>query len=86
MKANRYVCSSFLQNSIALISCADNKTDAALPPSYLAPQLYPVSLMAFLAYVVYILFVSPLTGVPGPFGASLSRLWLIQHPGAMRPG
>jgi hypothetical protein len=68
------------------MSYADSKTDAALPPSCLAPQLYPVSLMAFLAYVVYVLFVSPLTGVPGPFGASLSRLWLIQHSGAIRPG
>ncbi len=49
------------------------------PPSYLAPQLYLVPLAAFLAYVVYIRFFSPLAGIPGPFSASLSRLWLIQH-------
>lgn len=34
---------------------------------------------ALLLYVVYIRFLSPLAGVPGPFPASLSRLWLAQQ-------
>jgi hypothetical protein len=53
--------------------------DVAVTPSYLALQLYIVPLAAFLAYVVYIRFFSPLAGIPGPWSASLSRLWLIQH-------
>jgi hypothetical protein len=53
--------------------------DAILPSSYLVPQLYFVPFAAFLAYVVYIRLFSPLAGIPGPFSASLSRLWLIQH-------
>lgn len=30
-------------------------------------------------YVVYCRFWSPLAGIPGPFAASLSRLWLVQQ-------
>jgi len=32
-----------------------------------------------LAYVVYQRFFSPLSGIPGPFEASLSRLWMTKH-------
>ena len=39
--------------------------------------LLPISLAV--SYVVYIRFFSPLAGVPGPFLASLSRMWLAQR-------
>ena len=32
-----------------------------------------------LGYVFYQRFISPLAKVPGPLGASLSRLWLVKH-------
>lgn len=32
-----------------------------------------------LLYVIYIQYVSPLAGIPGPFWASLSRFWLAYH-------
>lgn len=35
--------------------------------------------LLFLSYVVYLRFLSPLSSIPGPFSASLSRLWLLKH-------
>ena len=34
---------------------------------------------ALTAYVVYQRFINPLSSVPGPFWASLSRLWITKH-------
>lgn len=31
------------------------------------------------AYVLYFRFAHPLASIPGPFAASLSRLWLVKH-------
>lgn len=33
----------------------------------------------FVSYVIYLRFLSPLSSIPGPFLASLSRLWLLKH-------
>ena len=31
------------------------------------------------AYIVYQLYFSPIAKFPGPFAASISRLWLVRH-------
>lgn len=35
--------------------------------------------VALVAYVIYQRFLHPLASIPGPFAASLSRLWLAKH-------
>jgi len=40
---------------------------------YLAPAI------ALLAYVLYQRLLSPLAKIPGPFWASVSRLWITKH-------
>lgn len=37
------------------------------------------ALLLFATYVAYERFWSPLSGLPGPFSASISKLWLIKH-------
>ena len=49
---------------------------ASWPTTYLFITL-PVLL--FLSYVVYLHFLSPTSSIPGPFFASISRLWLLKH-------
>lgn len=39
--------------------------------------LGPALLLTF--YLLYTRFLSPLSSIPGPFPASLSRLWLLKH-------
>lgn len=55
-----------------------------LPPQASWPTMYilislltPVLLS--LSYVIYLRVLSPLSSIPGPFFASLSRLWLLKH-------
>jgi hypothetical protein len=44
------------------------------------PSLWLVILITFaLGWVFYQRFLSPLAGVPGPFWASISRLWYLQR-------
>ncbi|KAJ5121320.1 cytochrome P450 family protein [Penicillium bovifimosum] len=33
----------------------------------------------FILYVLYVRFLGPLAQIPGPFAASVSRLWMVQH-------
>ncbi|KAH0565669.1 hypothetical protein GP486_000943 [Trichoglossum hirsutum] len=40
---------------------------------------YLVPLIPLLAWVIYYRFVTPLAKIPGPFSASLSRLWLMRR-------
>jgi hypothetical protein len=40
---------------------------------------YLLPLLPLLAWVIYYRFLTPLAKIPGPFSASLSRLWLIRH-------
>jgi len=41
--------------------------------------VYILPVVALVAYVVYQRFFSPLAKVPGPFWASLTRLWMMKH-------
>lgn len=58
-----------------------------LPPLALVSGIlssYHISALLFIVavlslYIVYCRFWSPLAGIPGPFAASLSRLWLVQQ-------
>ncbi|KAI9834154.1 MAG: hypothetical protein M1826_005265 [Phylliscum demangeonii] len=50
----------------------------ALFRSFLGHQAY-FYLGLIVLYVVYYRFLHPLSKVPGPFWASLSRLWLVKH-------
>lgn len=45
-------------------------------PEFLLPLALIVSI---LSYVVYQHFLHPLASIPGPFWASLSRLWMTKH-------
>lgn len=47
------------------------------PPTTLAFALAPVGVI--IVYLLYQTFFSPLAGVPGPFAARFSRLWLAYH-------
>ncbi len=40
---------------------------------------YLLPLVIVIFYVVYFRFLSPLAKIPGPFSASLSRLWILRH-------
>jgi hypothetical protein len=54
------------------------RQEASWPITYvLISLLTPVLL--FLSYVIYLRFLSPLSSIPGPFTASISRLWLLKH-------
>jgi hypothetical protein len=51
---------------------------ASWPTTYVLVSLFaPVLLL--LSYVIYLRFFSPLSAIPGPFSASVSRLWLLKH-------
>ena len=52
---------------------------APLPGQAFAQLLYLLPILLFATYVAYQRFFSPLAGIPGPFGASLSRLWIVKH-------
>ena len=52
---------------------------APLPGQASAQLLYLLPILLFAIYVAYQRFFSPLAGIPGPFGASLSRLWIVKH-------
>lgn len=41
--------------------------------------LFGVSAVASLCYVVYQVYLHPLSAIPGPFWAKLSRLWMTKH-------
>jgi cytochrome P450 len=41
--------------------------------------MFPIFLTLLTSYIVYSLFLHPLSRVPGPFLARFSRLWLVQH-------
>lgn len=45
----------------------------------LANYLYLSPFVIVLVYVVSFRFLSPLARLPGPFNASLSRIWLLWH-------
>ena len=57
--------------------------DLSIPRSLLALPALPLLLACLvvlpLAYVVYQRRFSPFAGIPGPFLASLSRLWMTKH-------
>jgi hypothetical protein len=40
---------------------------------------YLILLLPLLAWVIYYRFLTPLAKIPGPFSASLSRLWLMRN-------
>lgn len=46
--------------------------------SYVLISLFTPVLL-FVSYVIYLRFFSPLSSIPGPFFASVSRLWLLKH-------
>ena len=48
-----------------------------LSSKLISAALVTVTLLSL--YIVYCRFWSPLAGIPGPFTASLSRLWLVQQ-------
>ncbi len=39
--------------------------------------IWPLAAISLISYVIYERFFSPLAGIPGPFWASLSKLWLV---------
>lgn len=46
----------------------------------LLPRIFAIgSVVSLLAYVSYYEFLSPLSGIPGPFIARFTRLWLAYH-------
>jgi hypothetical protein len=58
---------------------------AAVPYMFESPYLHPffifplAVLLSSFIYVVYQRFFHPLASIPGPFSASLSRLWMTKH-------
>lgn len=52
---------------------------APLPGQDVAQLIYLLPFFLFAIYVVYQRVFSPLARIPGPFGASLSRLWIAKH-------
>jgi hypothetical protein len=48
------------------------------PTAYALIFLFTL-LVPFLAHAIYLRFLSPLSSIPGPLSASLSRLWLLKH-------
>jgi hypothetical protein len=51
---------------------------ASWPTAYVLISFF-VPVFLFLAYAIYLRFLSPLSSIPGPLLASLSRLWLLKH-------
>lgn len=54
-------------------------------PLHLSNSLYFLPILFTLLLISYILYqrlLSPLSSIPGPFTASLSRLWMIRHSSA----
>jgi hypothetical protein len=43
------------------------------------PYIFALPLLFLLSYAIYQIYISPLSAVPGPFTASLSRLWITQQ-------
>ena len=43
------------------------------------PQLLLISVIVFAAQLVYNRYFHPLSGIPGPFWASISKFWSIWH-------
>ncbi|KIM92616.1 hypothetical protein OIDMADRAFT_46617 [Oidiodendron maius Zn] len=47
--------------------------DYSITSFFIIPVAFPA------LYILFILYLSPLSGIPGPFSASFSKWWLIRH-------
>ena len=61
-------------SSLVMASLYDNIV--SIPPLWLLAVCLTV---ASFAYVLYLRYLHPLASIPGPFWASLSRLWMAKH-------